>query len=57
MDAGEWLQQPILLLESHSLQELRMVLWSGQLDHADMLLVARTEDGDMIEPLSFHRSV
>lgn len=31
------------------------MLWSGQLDEPEMLLVARTEDGEMMEPLAFHR--
>jgi hypothetical protein len=54
-EAGDWLQRSILLLECHSLQKMRVVLWTGELDHPQMLLVARIEEGSMMEPLNFHR--
>jgi hypothetical protein len=42
-------------MECQSLQTMRFILWSGQLDQPDMMLISSNEEGQKIEPLPFSR--
>jgi len=54
-DDGEWVRKPILSMKCQSLKTMRFILWSGQLDQPDMMLIASNDEGEKMEPLAFSR--
>ncbi|CAB3365460.1 Hypothetical predicted protein [Cloeon dipterum] len=56
-DESGWVRKPILTMECQSLQTMRFILWSGQLDKPDMMLIASNEDGQKMQPLPFHSAM